>query len=297
MLETSIHILNGSAMLDNFLRGGWYGKVFAWEEACIEGPLTGSFDSVFWEHRADYWEEVYGQSHPNWYQDLQDHIQHASMVNLWFEYDLFCQINLQAAIRFVRTVSATVTIHLVQIGLIELGRIRTFGNSELSDWQTCFEQKQTLSEVDDHFSKQFWSALISYDLNSFNEIFKLPESTCFHYLKSAIDQISTLFTHTGTFTHPIELLFTRIKNEGSAKPARIVARLLEELHTVGIGDLQILKLLFDLGLIDDWLNLPEHPIPKLLQGISKASSQIMLNRTLHDHIYNPQAHMIQKISK
>ncbi|WP_055149423.1 hypothetical protein [Jiulongibacter sediminis] len=117
------HILNGDALTPTFRETGLKGEVIIAREALMDGDLSGETWQAFLENRA----RVHGVS-PEEYQKNSgaefDKIRNApedSVFHLWFEYDLFCQVNFWFFLSLIyvlpenRKVWAYLQIQLLQV--------------------------------------------------------------------------------------------------------------------------------------------------------------------------------------
>jgi hypothetical protein len=107
MSKTTLHITNGSSLTGYLKDLDVKGDVLTWHEMLCEGPTTTIIDSKeFIEAR---------QAFLNVYYDVEideyaykneigklDHIENYTEIVLWFEYDLFCHINLMAVINLLQ---------------------------------------------------------------------------------------------------------------------------------------------------------------------------------------------------
>ncbi len=99
-LYIEVHILNGDALAHQLQNSLLKGQKIVFGEALIEGPINlNSFD-LFLLDRLSYFESIneefgdrYKTKHIPELKKL-DHVDNASYIYLWFEYDLFCQVNL-----------------------------------------------------------------------------------------------------------------------------------------------------------------------------------------------------------
>jgi hypothetical protein len=98
-MGTTLHVLNGDATLNVFEQTGIDGDVLVWREVLSEGPLSERIESgKFWQERAAWIAKTFNET-PEGYQDkvvaqLEKFSQPYAEINLWFEYDLHCQVNL-----------------------------------------------------------------------------------------------------------------------------------------------------------------------------------------------------------
>ncbi len=102
-------MLNGQALLPKFRQSGLTGKVLIWNEMLCEGPVSYPVCSEeFCKQRAAFFTEHFPEVQKDYLQhvmlplnDLFLLIEQEAELNeitLWFEYDLFCQLNLLAVL-------------------------------------------------------------------------------------------------------------------------------------------------------------------------------------------------------
>jgi hypothetical protein len=102
-----LHILNGDSTANSFKDTGLEGDVLVWREVLSEGPLIENITSgEFWRGRSawigDTWNEGaegYQQSVLNELSRLEDPYDE---INLWFEFDLHCQVNLLGVMNYLK---------------------------------------------------------------------------------------------------------------------------------------------------------------------------------------------------
>ena len=120
MLNKALHIINGDSLTEQVKELELQGEIVVWRELLCEGPCTQEVgSSEFIKLRQKFLKEAYDISPEN-YQDrfvtqlnklkaFQDY----NHVVLWFEFDLFCHINMLAAISFYLVNKPNVPFYLV----------------------------------------------------------------------------------------------------------------------------------------------------------------------------------------
>lgn len=98
-MSNTLHILNGDSTLYSFERTGINGDVLVWREILSEGPLLENINSAaFWKGRCAWISETFGESADGYQQKVVDPLARLSEdykeINLWFEFDLHCQVNM-----------------------------------------------------------------------------------------------------------------------------------------------------------------------------------------------------------
>ena len=80
---------------------------------------------------------------------------------LWFEYDLFCQVNMLAVLSWLKTHRKYAQIYLVCSGK-EDETDHLYGLTELNDQQllSLYENKIELAQDDIEFADYVWAALL-----------------------------------------------------------------------------------------------------------------------------------------
>ena len=98
-MNKQYHILNGDALLDQFPKS-IKGEKIILRECLVEGDVQGDSFESFCQVRADYLQQAYGQVvDVDYHKEVVPEfekilaIPQGSEVNLWFEDDLFCQVN------------------------------------------------------------------------------------------------------------------------------------------------------------------------------------------------------------
>src|SRR5436305_5260873 len=97
------NILNGDALASGFPDTKIPGEIVVVREALIEGDLSGDNLAAFWKTRA----RSIGITIEEYYNDVVKEFDRLtlasdnSVFNLWFEYDLFCQVNMWFVISFI----------------------------------------------------------------------------------------------------------------------------------------------------------------------------------------------------
>ncbi|RYD95855.1 MAG: hypothetical protein EOP54_15030, partial [Sphingobacteriales bacterium] len=106
-MSTILHILNGDATLPSFEQTGLDGDAFIWREMLSEGPLTENISSAaFWEAREAWISKTFQVPPENYRQDMVDQLgklnEPYEEFNLWFDFDLHCQVNLLGAMKLLQ---------------------------------------------------------------------------------------------------------------------------------------------------------------------------------------------------
>lgn len=101
-----LHILNGDSTGTAFYQTALPGDVLVWREVLSEGPLKVNLDADFWHARMTWINDAFDDE-PEGYQamvlqELGKLNETYSEINLWFEYDLHCQVNLLGVMKLLQ---------------------------------------------------------------------------------------------------------------------------------------------------------------------------------------------------
>ena len=101
-----LHILNGDSTARSFDDTGLEGDVMIWREVFSEGPLAENVTSGdFWRKRMDWICGNSVESPENYQQNVLNELERLDEpyeeLNLWFEFDLHCQVNLLGVLAYI----------------------------------------------------------------------------------------------------------------------------------------------------------------------------------------------------
>jgi hypothetical protein len=172
MSSTIMHILNGDATLHGFEQTGIDGDVMVWREVLSEGPLSKNIASAaFWEARSEWITKMFSETpdgyHAKVIAPLEKLNQPYQEINLWFEFDLHCQVNLMGVMQLLAQHTDLSDPAIYLICPAEYPGIENFkGMGELSEEQLEYLFDNTrvqLSDYDFVLATEAWKAYISHD--------------------------------------------------------------------------------------------------------------------------------------
>ena len=97
-MNTQYHILNGDALLERFPKSIPGERIVA-RECLVDGDVDGAYPDPFFSNRAVFLSRTYGEPEQSYFDNVvpefqkMESINSGSEINLWFEDDLFCQVN------------------------------------------------------------------------------------------------------------------------------------------------------------------------------------------------------------
>ncbi|MAU14498.1 MAG: DUF1835 domain-containing protein [Muricauda sp.] len=168
-MNSLLHITNGDSFTSRLQSLQLKGDVITWREMLCEGKTLSSVGSEsFWKTRFEFLNKNYKVS-KSWfiektlkeYRSLCNHKQQDHIV-LWFEYDLFCQINMLAVLSWLKTHRRHAEISLVCSGK-EDDSDKLYGLNELSDEKLLqlYNDRKILSQDDIEYADYIWQLYCS----------------------------------------------------------------------------------------------------------------------------------------
>ena len=168
-MSSQLHITNGDSFTQKLETLQLKGEIITWREMLCEGKTETNVGSEsFWKTRFDFLHKNYKVS-KSWfvektlkeYRSLCNHKQQDQII-LWFEYDLFCQINMLAVLSWLKTYRRDAEISLVCSG-DEDDTDKLYGLNELSDEQLLelYKHRKVLSRSDIEYADYVWQLYCS----------------------------------------------------------------------------------------------------------------------------------------
>ena len=234
------HVLPGDAQVDVFRLSGIEGEVLVCREALVEGDVRGdSLDELF-INRAAFHNESSGEDPASYNANVASQfrrlleVTEGDEVDLWFEYDLFCAVNMWFCIDLLSDTAAELY-RVEPIYLSEHDRWDGFGGATTELLRQCLSSRIRLAADDLVLGSTLWQAFSHDDedrLRSLsNEI-----SPAFPYLsdivRAAIDRRS----------RPREIL-DEITAAGATDLGGIFPEFKKRAGIYGFGDSQVKRLL------------------------------------------------------
>lgn len=102
-----LHIVNGDSLAEQMQELNLPGELVIWRELLCEGPTLQEINSDFFKLRKKFLKKTYNISAENYEERFIAEIKRLKSFNnydevvLWFEFDLFCHINMLAAINLL----------------------------------------------------------------------------------------------------------------------------------------------------------------------------------------------------
>jgi hypothetical protein len=236
----TVHVLPGDALAGEFKKTSIDGDVIVCRECLIVGPVDADTPQEFWDVRAAFILAEYGEDEIIYHETVADELERltdiepGTEVDLWFEYELFCSVNLWFSISMLKDSGAKV--YRVEPSILApQHRWKGFGELTPSDLAKCFEDRKELTDEDLKLGADLWQAFRTGDHRSLKQL-----STCtspaFPYLAEVCEAAME------RELRPIEVL-REIQKEGITEFEDIFPEFQKRAGVYGYGDLQVQRLL------------------------------------------------------
>ena len=243
-----LHITNGSSLTTILKDLDFTGDILAWEEMLCEGPTISNINSeAFLELRTAFFNAYYNV-------DLNikeikealyvlDHTESYTEIILWFEYDLFCHINMIAVIALLRQKKINLPLFLVCSGRVE-GESNLKGLSELTENQLrdYYNNKIRLTANDINLAITVWDIYCGKDHNLLKPY--IVKRSNFEYLGSCLKAHLKRFPDSKSGLNVLETNILEIINRNDIKSENhLLGYALNYQGYYGYGDVQFTRII------------------------------------------------------
>lgn len=235
-MKNIFHIANGDFLAEDLRKTSIKGEIIVCREALVYGDLKADSLEAFWKIRAKSISEDYKVSKESYYQKSVSefekilNIPEGSDVNLWFEDDLFCQVNLWFCISLLSKIN-DLKIYRVFPTTNAESHWKGFSEADNSDLDESLKTKVLFNENDIKLALNLLNAYQNNDIRSLQQLSK-NQTGCFHHLSEIIDAYINI--------KPEVFIRKQIEN-GLRDFDSVFKKFQEELGIFGFGDLQVKK--------------------------------------------------------
>jgi len=238
------HVLPGDAQVEEFKKTGIEGSVIVCREALIYGPIDAPELDQFWDERARFIVGEFGEDEIAYHDNVGGElaklldVEAADEVNLWFEYELFCSVNMWFCLSLLKNTDAAVY-RVEPIGLDEADRWNGFGKFTADDLKAAFELRTQLSREDVSLGGELWDAYRKKDADKLKEL-----ASGEHDAFPCLGEVAAAAAEEDL--RPVEIV-REIKAGGETEFDKIFTEFRKRGGVYGYGDLQVQKLVDQLS--------------------------------------------------
>lgn len=247
MNSSILHITNGDGTTNYLQKLNFSGDFITWREMLCEGKTSTDVGSEsFWKTRFDFLKDSYKVTKKTFidftlkeYRNLCNKKDSKEIV-LWFEFDLFCQINMIAVISWLKRYRKGYHISMVCSGNIE-GSKKKFALTELSQAQIQehYKTRIDLTQDDIEYADYIWQLYCSDSPLRLETVHKFNPMSPFQYLAAALESHLSRFPSIENGLNSVENFVLQTSETYQPKTKKeLVDKLLENQETFGFGDSQ-----------------------------------------------------------
>lgn len=241
-MAANIHILNGDALAEQFQASELTEPYICWREVLVEGPLSSESAAALFFLREAYLDQKYPDSGRSYGSFVRPEMRKVTnlpanaSVFLWFEDDLFCQVNMWAILWLLSTRDDLRIFRVFPAETPPEYRWLGFGVSSPEELPIALKEAVPLSHAEIELGVELWKAFVKQDLSELTRI-SVCDSVAFRGLKEVVEAWRD---------HPrrIQATIQRLLDEGVTEFGSIFRTVGKEHGIYGFGDLQI-KQIFD----------------------------------------------------
>ena len=209
-------------------------------EVLVVGPIDAETPHEFWDARARFILAEYGEDEILFHERVADELERLSdvtdedEVNLWFEYELFCSVNMWFCLSMLAQSGAAV--YRVEPAVIsEDDRWNGFGMLGADELRRCYDARQLFTDADLKLGVDLWDA---FRKNDNTRLLDLADagSTRYPYLKEVCEAA------VNRDSKPAEVL-SEIVADGFTEFHAIFPEFKRRAGVYGFGDSQVQRIL------------------------------------------------------
>ena len=240
--QNCIHILNGDALLEQFPRD-LKGASIVFRECLVDGPVTGNSLKELYQKRSAFFAQTYQVCSPIEYEERivsefnkVQKIPNGSEINLWFEDDLFCQVNCWFVCYLLRD-RKDCDLYLVRPNNQSPYAFSVYTETELTE---LYLQRQVLPAPT--LLAPLWQAYATGAVKQLTLLSQQLPNGYSHVREAVSAHLSRIPTE-NRLGKPIEVLKKIIENKETESTELLYQEFQKQLPIYGFGDLQIKHLL------------------------------------------------------
>ncbi|CAL2092480.1 DUF1835 domain-containing protein [Tenacibaculum sp. 190524A05c] len=283
-MSSFLHITNGDVTTEILNNLNIEGEIITWREMLCEGKTTTDVGSEdFWKTRYDFFSNAYQVTKKTFidftlkeYRKLCK--QNQDEIILWFDYDLFCQVNMLAVVSWLKKFRKGRKITIVQAGNSEnYDKLVGFGHLSKEELLNLYNNRIQLTQDDIEYADYIWQLYCSDSPLRLETVHKFNPSSPFIYLSDAISAHLKRFPSVENGLNQIENTIIKAVNQSELKTENdLIRKLLTEQETYGFGDIQYKNKIKELKSLFTSLS----PVKLSEDGISLLNNQINYYREL-----------------
>lgn len=242
----TFHILNGDCLAEQLAETDIDHDLIICRECLIDGEVDADSLHAFWTLRATYIADNFNITAEEYFRktvsefEKLEKISDNAEVFLWFENDLFCQVNMWFILSILAS-SPTLKIYRVfPVIEEEIDIWKGFGIASPESLKLSLERKVLFTPDDIRLGEKLWAAYSKGDLDTLRKLSGTP-SDCFQYLEEVCRAHIDRFPPDDSRGRP-ERVLKEIMDIQSRDFPLVFKEFTDREGIYGFGDLQIKKM-------------------------------------------------------
>lgn len=248
MRASILHITDRDITTNHLKNLKFPGSFITWREMLCEGKTTSDIGSEsFWKNRFEFFKLTYQISKQQFidytlkeYRNLCKEKEQDEII-LWFEHDLYCQINMLAVISWLKRYRKGYQISLVCPNKTKDSK-RKLGLSQLNvkEIEQHYKRRIELNQTDIEYADYIWQLYCSSSPLRLETVYKFnPIPSPFKYLDTAIEKHLQRFPSIENGLNKIEnTIIKTAENQKLTSKNKLISKLIKNEEAYGFGDLQ-----------------------------------------------------------
>ncbi|WP_027126372.1 DUF1835 domain-containing protein [Gelidibacter mesophilus] len=272
MASKILHITNGNNLTDYLKDLKIKGHFLTWQEMLCEGPTTEQvvseeFFNLRKEFLLNFYDIEINEDELKDELDILNHTDQFDEIILWFEYDLFCHINLMAVINILKNKKIDLPLFLVCSGRIKGEKdLKALADLKPDQLRKLYQDKIAITEADTSLMGSLWRIYCGKDHNLLKPF--IVQKSSFPYLSNCLKAHLERFPDYRTGFSTLEMHTLHMILDHNIKSKRhLMGYILNFQGYYGFGDLQINRM-----------------IDSLEMFYVQEAEQLVLNRKGHEAI-------------
>ncbi len=234
-----VHVLPGDSLVEEFGKTSIEGETVVFREALIAGDVNAATLDEFWDVRANFLELEYGEDPIDYREKVAYEIERLTYlpdeaeVNLWFEYELFCQANMWFCIDLLKDHENVYRVAPLNASPDDVWK--GFGKHDAAALEDCLQARTKMSEHDKAIGSELWEAFRNRDSKTLIELGNY-RSESFPFLQEVCNAAAEIETR-------LSEILKEITGSGISAFDDIFAEFQKRAGVYGFGDLQVERLL------------------------------------------------------
>jgi hypothetical protein len=242
-MKTPLHLLNGDHLAHQLQGASYFQTHLVFREALIVGPVTGTSLDEFWKLRTEFITTSYGVTAEEYSQKTISEIEQLHSIPedteicLWFEDDLFCQVNLWFTLNLLSDSPKIKVFRVFPPETTPENRWKGFGGASTASLAKSYEARVPFTSYDLALGKNLWEA---YRLGDGAQLAALSKSAspCFRHLEEVCQAQLDRISADPSQRRP-EKLILELLAKGITDFDALFSQFSEREGIYGFGDLQV----------------------------------------------------------